>query len=113
MGFIAFAAGATLVVAGLWIVYFMISKGKADDSEAIKLFTFSSLFIVVGLYILSSSISLHTVGRRLTGIALFLLGLYFGVGFPDMGDYHPDDFDMLPMIVGYIIMAISLYFILF
>ena len=113
MGFISFAAGASLIIAGLWIVYFRISKGKADDSKAVQLFTTSAVFLVAGMFLLSSEITLRMLARKLAGIALFLVGLFFGIGFPDMGDYHPDDFDVLPMFIGYIIMAVSLYFIFF
>ncbi len=110
---IPFVVGILMIVAGLWIVYFNISKSKMDDPTAAQYLTIASMFMVAGTMLVFSAVSLERIAMKLVGLGIFLAGYFLSFGFPDMGDYHPSDFDYLPFLVGFIVMSIGLYMIFF
>ncbi len=105
--------GMALIVLGLWVIYFYVSTEEVDNSKAFMLMSFASFLMVAGVFLISTDISIQTISRKIYGFMIMLLGAYLGVGFPDMSDYHPKQFDMLPMFIGFILMAIGVYLLVF
>ena len=111
---ISFVLGIIMLVAGVWIVWFKLSNDKSiNDAGMGKYLAISSSFVVAGILLMISDINPQRMLYKLVGLFLFAAGMFFSFGFPDMKDYHPADFDYLPFILGFIVMSIGIYLVLF
>ena len=110
---IGFVLGIIFILASSWIIYFKLANGSVSDEKLGYYLSFSALFMVAGLLLVFSSISVHRLLIKVVGLIVFMSGYFLSFGFPDMKDYHPKDFDYLPFILGFIIMSIGAYLLLF
>ncbi len=100
-----------LISLGVWMILTW-DRGIDNKTLAIVL-TLAIVFIFVGVKILFIGVSSALLLRRLTGIILGAIGVFFIIGFPDVvADYQSPGMTWLMTFIGIIFVVSSAYLIL-
>ena len=103
---------AVLIAFGLMTVYFIIDTGVSDQ-KLMGILLLGLLCIGGGVYVLLQALTLAVILKKLAGLVLILVGLFFIIGFPDIIDYQPSNFGRAGIFIGIVLMVIGIWLLFF
>lgn|SRR3989344_5687364 len=105
-------AGAILVAFGFFVTYFALESEKGDRGFVATL-AIGIVLVLIGGWIILSSIELATILKKLGGLVLAVVGIFLLTGFPDIVDYQPKAMTKGALFVGLVLLIVGVYIFLF
>ncbi len=103
---------AIFIGVGLFLA-FLIEKLKASDKKMYLALFFSIALIVLGGWMLYTSVSAELLKRRFWGILITLFGAYMIFGFPSTTEYQTTEFGYTGILIGLVSLIGGIYLLLF
>ncbi|MBI2579845.1 MAG: hypothetical protein HYW27_03010 [Candidatus Aenigmarchaeota archaeon] len=104
--------GAILIAFGFFAI-FMSAEEEFTDPKTLLVLLAGVLAIIGGIWLIISTLTLGVVLRKLAGLLLGGIGLFLVFGFPDISDYQQSGMSFTGIFIGFILMIVGVYFILF
>ena len=104
--------GAILVAFGFFAIFIGASEGF-DDHKLLIVLLLGILVVIVGSWLIISTLTLGVLMRKVAGLVIGGIGLFLIFGFPDSSDYQSGDMAFTGIFIGLIMAIIGVYFILF
>ncbi|MBI2173420.1 MAG: hypothetical protein HYT73_04430 [Candidatus Aenigmarchaeota archaeon] len=104
--------GAILIAFGFFAIFISAGEGFSDPKTLVVILA-GVLAIIVGSWLIISTLTLGIILRKIAGLIIGGIGLFLIFGFPDVPDYQPNDMSFAGIIIGFIMAIIGIYLILF
>lgn len=101
-----------LIAFGIMTVYFTIEQ-RISDQKLMAIFVLGLLCVGAGLYVLIKTVTLVVILRKLAGVAVAAVGLFFVVGFPDVRQYQRQDMSRTGAFIGIVMLVIGIWLLFF
>lgn len=105
-------AGAVLLAFGFFVIYFSF-ESKNNDRSFLAVFVIGIVLVLVGGWIILTTITIEMLLRKIGGLILAIIGLFLLTGFPDIVDYQQKGMSKAGVFIGFILLIVGVYFFLF
>lgn len=104
--------GAILIAFGIMTIYFTIEEG-VSDTKLMGIFVLGLLSVGAGVFVLVKALTLILILKKLAGLILGAVGLFFIIGFPDISGYQSPGITKAGIFIGIVLLILGIWLLFF
>src|SRR3989338_5905239 len=104
--------GAILVGFGIMTIYFSIGEGIGDP-KLMGILVLGLIATGAGIFVLVKELTFIVIIKKLTGLILGAVGLFFILGFPDISDYQRPGMSKAGIFLGIFLTVTGIWLLFF